>query len=293
MGRKRTRARKFIYFCLAGLTLFSFTGCAALEKVKTKMEGRVEAHEHLRHSKELLAQGDYEGASNANLKILSLALHRSPEDKALFNMGLIYAHPKNPKKDYERSLFFFKKLMMDYPQSPWAERAKIWTGILQEIEALNQTIGTLNQTVETFNQMNERLEQVGTKVEDTAEARESLLRGQKLLAQGNYEGALRENQKTLSLSGENPPGDEALFNMGLIYAHAKNPRKDYEKSIFFFKRLMKDYPQSSWAEPAKAWTGMVQEIEKLNQTIQQLNQVIEKSKRVDIEIEEKKREKTK
>jgi tetratricopeptide (TPR) repeat protein len=293
MGRKRTRAREFIYFCIAGLILFSITGCAALEKMKMKIKSQGEAYQHLRHSKELLAQGDYEGASNANLKILSLAIHRSPEDRALFNMGLIYTHPKNPKKDYEKSLFFFKKLMMDYPQSPWAERAKIWTGILQEIEELNQTIGTLNQTIEAFNQMNERLKKVDTKAEDTAEARESLLRGQKLLAQGNYEGALRENQKSLSLSGQNPPGDEALFNMGLIYAHPGNSKKEYGKSLFFFKRLMKDYPQSSWVEPAKAWTRMLQEIEKLNQTVQQLNQVIEKSKQVDIEIEEKKREKTK
>ncbi|MGZ3604822.1 MAG: hypothetical protein ACXU9P_07665 [Thermodesulfobacteriota bacterium] len=46
-------------------------------------------------------------------------------------------------------------------------------------------------------------------------------------------------------------------------------------------------------EQAKIWTGILQENEKLSQTIQKLNQVIEESKDVDIQIEEKKREKAK
>jgi tetratricopeptide (TPR) repeat protein len=118
-------------------------------------------------------------------------------------------------------------------------------------------------------------------------------RGKELLAQGDFEGALKQNQKVLSLSGNNPPGDEALFNMGLIYAHSGNPKKDYGKSIGFFKKLTKDYPQSPFVEQVRIWTGVLQENEKLNQTIQKLNQVIEGSKQVDIEIEEKKREKAK
>ena len=40
-----------------------------------------------------------------------------------------------------------------------------------------------------------------------------------------------ENQKVLSMATYRPPGDEALFNMGLIYAHSGNPKKDFEKSI--------------------------------------------------------------
>ena len=124
------------------------------------------------------------------------------------------------------------------------------------------------------------------KTEEQKKTNEYLLRGQKLLAQGNYEASLRENQKTLSLSANNPPGDEALFNMGLIYAHSGNPKKDYGKSIDFFKRLLKDYPQSPLVEQAKIWIGVLQENEKLIQ-------MLEKSKEVDIKIEEKKREKAK
>ena len=122
---------------------------------------------------------------------------------------------------------------------------------------------------------------------------EHLHRARKLLEQRDYDGALKENQKILSLSGQNPPGDEALFNMGLIYAHFGNPKKEYGRSIGFFKKLMKDYPHSPLVVQARIWTGILQENEKLSQTIQKLNQVIEESKQVDIEIEEKKREKGK
>jgi tetratricopeptide (TPR) repeat protein len=114
------------------------------------------------------------------------------------------------------------------------------------------------------------------------EAREALMRGQNLLAQGDYEGSLKENQKALSLSGDQVPGDEAVFNMGLIYAHSANSKKDYRKALSFFSRLIKDYPKSPLLEQAKIWVGVLQANERLTQ-------VIEKSKQVDIEIEEKKR----
>ena len=79
---------------------------------------------------------------------------------------------------------------------------------------------------------------------------------------------------------------EALFNMGLIYAHSGNPKKDFEKSIEFFKKLIKDYPESPLIEQSKIWVEVLQKNEELNQVIQKLKQV-------DIEIEEKKREKGK
>jgi len=131
--------------------------------------------------------------------------------------------------------------------------------------------------------------------------------GQRLLARRDFEGSLNEHQKAISLSGKNSPGDEALFQIGLIYAHPENPKKNYETSLDQFKRLIKDYPESPLVDEARIWIGILQENqklkqtndrlsqanEKLNQTIENLNQLIQKSKQVDIQIEEKKREKTK
>ncbi len=286
MGRKRTRARKLTYFCAAGLILFVLHGCTPLENMRGKIKGKVEAYQYLHRSKELLAQGDYEGAFDENSKILSLAIHRSPEDEALFNIGRIYAHPGNPKKDYKKSIFFFEKLSEDFPQSSWSEQAKIWVGILQENEKLSQRVEALNRMDETSKQLDRR-------IEEWEQTREPFLLSQKFLAEGNYEGALKENQRILSLSGQNPPGDEALFNMGLVHAHPGYPKRDTTKSLALFKRLIKDHPRSPWTDQAKTWVGVLQENEKLSHSVEELNRVIEKSKQVDIEIEEKKREKAK
>jgi len=285
MGKKRTRERKHICFCIANLIFLFLINCATIKE--TRQPG--EARQYLIRGQTLLAQGDYEGALIENQKVLSRSKNISPEDEALFNMGLIYAHFGNPRKDYRKSLDFFLKILNGYPGSPLVEQAKIWVGVLQENEKSSQIIEKSKKTIEQTKQMIEKLEKLKRPepvVEERGEARERLLRGQKLLSQGDYEGSLAENQKVLTLSARRPPEDEALFNTGLIYAHFDNPKKDYGKSLDYFKRMIKDYPKSPLSEQAKIWIGVLQENEKLNQ-------ILEKSKQVDIEIEEMKREKFK
>jgi tetratricopeptide (TPR) repeat protein len=116
------------------------------------------------------------------------------------------------------------------------------------------------------------------------EAQEHLLRGQAFLSQRNFDGALTEFQKVLSLPPDKPLKDEALLNMGLVYAHFGNPQRDIEKSLEFFKKLVRQYPKSPLTEQARIWVGVLEENEKLNQVIQKLKQV-------DIEIEEMRRKK--
>lgn len=120
--------------------------------------------------------------------------------------------------------------------------------------------------------------------QERQDSRESLQLGRRLFAQGDYEGALRENQKVASLSTNRPPADEAVYHMGLIYAHVENPKRDYRRALGFFRKLIHDYPQSAFVEEAKVWVGVFLMNEKLSQ-------MMEKSKQVDIEIEERRRDK--
>ena len=128
-------------------------------------------------------------------------------------------------------------------------------------------------------------------------ARESFVAAQKFLDQGDYEGALKENQKVLAAHGHVPPGDESLFNLGLIYAHFGYSKRDYEKSLDYFKRLVKVFPRSPLAGQAKIWIGVLQKYEKLstenerlNKEVEELRITIKKSKQVDLEIDVKKKE---
>ena len=127
-------------------------------------------------------------------------------------------------------------------------------------------------------------------MEAKRESRESLVKAQRLVDQGDYDGALRENQKVLSLYGNVPPGDEALFNTGLIYAHHGYPKRDYQKSLDCFKRLVRVFPQSPLVRHSKIWIGILQENDKLSREIEELNKTLKRSKQVDIEIDEKKKE---
>ena len=116
------------------------------------------------------------------------------------------------------------------------------------------------------------------------EALQAVLRGRRFLAQQDFENSGKELQKAMALSGNKPPADDAIFHLGLIYAHVGNPKKDNRTAINYFTRLLKEHPQSPWVDQAKAWVGVLQVNEKLAETL-------EKSKQVDIEIEEKRRQK--
>jgi len=113
-------------------------------------------------------------------------------------------------------------------------------------------------------------------------AQERLARAKKMFAQGDYAGALDENQKVMSLPGANGSAAQALFNMGLIYAQPENSQRDLEKAILSFRRMLRQYPQSPLADEAKVWVGVLQENRKLNETI-------EKIKEIDIVMEQKRK----
>lgn len=150
-------------------------------------------------------------------------------------------------------------------------------------------------------------------------AKTLLIEGNWLFSSGDYEGALRDYQKVIDLLNKKPPADEAYFNIALIHGYSGNPKKDFDKSIDFMKRVIKEYPQSPLVMQANIWIGILQaneklskeneklakdqerlikdkeklakESEKLVKENEKLIRMLEEYKRVDIEIEEKKREK--
>ena len=154
MGRERTRPGKFIYFCAACLIFFFLSSCSTMKKefrwgsrqevsppiVQKQEEPAEPVSEDLLRAKKLFDLGDCAGALKENQKILSRSAKNDPRDRALFNMGLIYAHVENPQRDSGKALHFFKAVLKEYPQSPLAGEAKVLVGVLQENEKLSQVI---------------------------------------------------------------------------------------------------------------------------------------------------------
>jgi len=157
------------------------------------------------------------------------------------------------------------------------------------------TLSLLSNCVRVEKYTVSKTEDDGRKIGKAEELSKSMAadleRAAKLISQGDYDGSLRETQRILSLSGKNPPGDRALFNMALIYASGENPQKDYEKALLFLQRMIREYPQSSLVEEAKTWAQVLQENERFRQESERLRRVIKRSKEVDLLVDEKRREK--
>jgi tetratricopeptide (TPR) repeat protein len=231
-----------------------------------EVEMRSSADKSLLRGQELFARGDYAGALRENQAVVSAFDKKPPGDRALFSMGLIYAHHDNPQRDYKQSRAYFKKFIEDYPKSALAGQADMWVHVIDEIEKEKRIAR----------------EREKKQIEKKPESREqaacrNLQHGQEPLIKGDYQESLRENQKALSLLDKKAPGsDRALFTMGLIYVHYDNPERDYRKSMEYFTRLVEDYPKSALVEQAKIWVNILD--------------IIEKEKQVDIELEQKKKD---
>lgn len=130
------------------------------------------------------------------------------------------------------------------------------------------------------------------------QSKEHLVQGKRLLALGQYEASIRENLKVLSVAPKGPPGDEAIFTIGLIYAYPKYQKRDHGKAVTSLTKIIKEYPESNWSGHARILLDLIQENERLKKVSseathenEKLRNMIEQSKRVDLEVEEKKRDK--
>ncbi len=140
MGRKQTRKGKHLFLYLAGFIIILIFGCAHFQK-KTQDERL------LKKAMDLMINEDYEASLRENEKLLRL-FPQTLGDKALFQMGLIYAYPKNPNANYQKSLECFKRIIKEFPQSDVRDRAKVWVLFLQEIINKDKKINLLKRELE-------------------------------------------------------------------------------------------------------------------------------------------------
>ena len=133
MGREQIGTRQFLYFCVTGLIITLLAACAPVEIKVAEQENA-----HLQRGQQLLVQGDFEGAVRENQEVLTLFPQNPPGDEALFNIGMIYVHYANPKKDFEQALHYFSRLKQEFPESPRTEEAKVWVGMLETMEKTRQ-----------------------------------------------------------------------------------------------------------------------------------------------------------
>jgi len=161
MGRKYSRQRKhfFLYIACWISFLLAGTGCAPYYNLYNdepfSFDQHSEANQLLLEAKLSFSSGDFLTSLKKNQEMLN----RFPQkygSHALYMMGLIYANPENTYVNYEISIHFFKKLVKEYPQSVFKDKAKIWIWLLnqnmdyaEKVDKKNKRIDWLENELKT------------------------------------------------------------------------------------------------------------------------------------------------
>jgi L,D-peptidoglycan transpeptidase YkuD (ErfK/YbiS/YcfS/YnhG family) len=94
----------------------------------------------------------HQGSYAASLDKYSVIIEKYPAkaDRALFEMGIIHAHPKNQQKDYQKSLECFQKLIKDYPGSEYRQNSEMMIFNIRNVALKDTTIAAQQVQIETL-----------------------------------------------------------------------------------------------------------------------------------------------
>jgi len=94
----------------------------------------------------------HQGSYTASLEKYSGIIDKYPATagRALFEMGIIYAHPKNEQNDYQKSLECFQKLIKDYPESVYRQNSEMMMFNIRNVALKDTTIAAQQMQIETL-----------------------------------------------------------------------------------------------------------------------------------------------
>ena len=94
----------------------------------------------------------HRGSHAASLDKYSEIIEKHPAkaDRALFEMGIVHAHPKNQRKDYQKSLECFQKLIKDYPGSEYRQNSEMMIFNIRNVGLKDTTIAAQQVQIETL-----------------------------------------------------------------------------------------------------------------------------------------------
>jgi hypothetical protein len=126
----------------------------------------------------------------------------------------------------------------------------------------------------------------------------------KVIQSGDYKGFLAENRRNLSECRESMACDVILFNLGFVYAYPQSPYRDPQKARQYLHQLRSRFPQSPWTSQGQMLLAFMNEQVSLEEaqrrlradlrtrdaTIQKLQGQLNRSREIDIDLENKERE---
>ena len=119
------------------------TGCSHWNEARQAQKTFAEANELFQH-----------GSYTASLDKYSEITEKYPAqaDRALFEMGIINAHPRNGQKDYPKSLECFQKLIKEFPESDYRQNSEMMIFNIRNVVLKDQTIAGQQMRIESLGQ---------------------------------------------------------------------------------------------------------------------------------------------
>jgi hypothetical protein len=182
MGGQHSRQRKHIFLYLAcwiGLSL-GLAGCAPVysqyeDNRKLQLQD-TEGKYLLFQAKSSFAKGDFSACISKSREILTF-FSQEYGDRALYLMGLIYADPEYTYAKYEISIYYFDRLVKEYPESDFKINAKIWISLLNQNMDYEKRVDNNDKQIASLkNELSSRKKQINNLLNQIKQLKEIDLR---------------------------------------------------------------------------------------------------------------------
>ncbi|MBS3919690.1 MAG: L,D-transpeptidase family protein [Deltaproteobacteria bacterium] len=145
MGKKQSRSGEpiYLFFICLLITPVLIGGCSYFSK-------EYQAKSTFKEANDFFSQGNYQ----ASLGKYEQMIERYPKlgDRVLFEMGMIYAYPRNEQKDYQKSLECFQRLIKDYPGSGYRKDSEMMIFQINNVIMKDKAIVAQQIQIETLRQ---------------------------------------------------------------------------------------------------------------------------------------------
>ncbi len=106
-------------------------------------------------------QGDYPAALSGYEE--ALKKYPAAGDRALFEMGIIHAHPNNPQKDYGKALECYRTLIKDYPRSSYRQDSEMMVFYLANVTMKDKLLDSQRNEIEVLQrEVNKQRDEIAT-----------------------------------------------------------------------------------------------------------------------------------
>ena len=142
MAEKPTRIGKHLFLAAVCIVLapLLMSGCGGAFKAKSAFA----------EANDLFSQGSYQASLDRYERIGEE--HPLTRDRVLFEMGIVYAYPKNEQRDYQKALACFQELIKGYPESAYRQNSETMMFTINNVVLKDRTIAAQQEKIEDLQQ---------------------------------------------------------------------------------------------------------------------------------------------